>query len=342
MRKPSKPWYRSFNDTWYVCLNGRQIPLAKGKGNRKEAECTFYRLMAGETPAAIVTSDTRVVAILDLFLDHSQKHNSSRTYEWYRDFLQDFTEMFGMLRVQDLKPFHVTRWLDSHAGWDGSRRGAIIAVKRAFNWATDEGLIAANPVKNVKKPPQRARERFLTPEERGRIFDNYRESDCFRDFLFALEQTGGRPGEVSLVTAEHVDLRTGVWVLDEHKTEHITAESRIVILTPSMVELTKRLMELHPKGPLFRNEDDQPWNGNAIRCRFRRVRKSSSLATMLLRTCTATRSRPTCWSPAPASPRLQNPRTQSHRDDHATLPETEAAPGSPPRAGHEARQPKEA
>src|SRR5262249_6108903 len=72
-------------------------------------------------------------------------------------------------------------------------------------------------------------------------------------------------------------LRTGVWVLGEHKTEHATAEPRTIILTPPMIELTKRLMELHPAGPLFRNEDGQPWTSNAIRCRFRRVRKKLKL-----------------------------------------------------------------
>jgi hypothetical protein len=50
MRKPSKPWYRKFINTWYVCLSGRQVPLAKGRSCRKETERAFHRLMAGETP----------------------------------------------------------------------------------------------------------------------------------------------------------------------------------------------------------------------------------------------------------------------------------------------------
>ena len=129
----------------------------------------------------------------------------------------------------------------------------------------------------MKKPPVRARERFLTREERQKIFDNYPEGDCFRDFLFALEQTGSRPGEVSAVTASAVDLRTGVWVLAEHKTEEATGEPRVVILTPAMVELTRRLMAEHPEGSLFRNADGKPWNRNAVRCRFRRVREKLGL-----------------------------------------------------------------
>ena len=278
MRKPSKPWYRKFNDTWYVTVRGEQIPLAKGKANKAEAERAFYKLMAGDAPAQLARpQDTRVVAILDLFLDHSQRHNKPRTYEWYHSFLQDFSDQYGPLKVEDLRPFHVTRWLDAHPDWKGTRWGAVTAVKRAFNWAADEGLIAANPVKKVKKPQMRTRERFVTQEERRRILDNYPEGDCFRDFLFALEHTGCRPGEVSAVTAEHVNLDLGVWVLSEHKTESKTQEARVVILTPDMLALTKRLMQRYPEGPLFRNEDGGAWNRNAIRCRFRRVRRKLNL-----------------------------------------------------------------
>src|SRR5262249_49178275 len=149
--------------------------------------------------------------------------------------------------------------------------------KRAFNWAADEGLIAASPVKKVKKPVMRRRERFVTPEERQKIFDNYPEGDCFRDFLFALEHTGCRPGGVGAGAPQAVELRIGAWVLGEHKTEEKTGEPRVIILTPAMVELTKRLMAEHTEGPLFLNEDGKPWNRNAIRCRFRRVRKKLKL-----------------------------------------------------------------
>ena len=134
-----------------------------------------------------------------------------------------------------------------------------------------------------KSPPDREetarprRERFLTREERQKIFDNYPEGDCFRDYLFALEHTGCRPGEVANVTAEQVDLRSGVWIFDKHKTGHKTGEPRIVILTPEMIALTKRLMNKHPEGPLFRDAKGNSWNRNSIRCRFRRVRKKLGL-----------------------------------------------------------------
>jgi len=51
----------------------------------------------------------------------------------------------------------------------------------------------------------------------------------------------------------------------------------VVILTPAMVELTRRLMVTHPSGPLFRDRRGEPWNRNSIRCRFRRVRRHLGL-----------------------------------------------------------------
>lgn len=50
------------------------------------------------------------------------------------------------------------------------------------------------------------------------------------------------------------------------------AES-VVYLTPPMVKLCTRLAAEHPEGPLFLNSRGKPWTRNAIRCRFRTLRK---------------------------------------------------------------------
>jgi integrase len=278
-KKKPEPFFRNYDGWWYVQIGKDQIKLAKGKDNEDAAWREYYRVMARQgpaTPAAPLRNPT-VTAVCNLFLDFSGKAHAPRTYEWYRGFLTDFVAYAGRLKITELDAGHVATWLDRHPDWKGTRRAAVVAVKRAFNYAFSEGKIDLNPVRTVKKPPARARERFLTKEERRLIFDRYPEGDCFRDFLFAMEQTGCRPGEVAMVAAGHVDLRTGVWVLDEHKTEHATGEPRVVILTPAMVQLTRRLMARHPTGPLFRDSRGRPWNRNSIRCRFRRVRRTLGL-----------------------------------------------------------------
>jgi integrase/recombinase XerD len=65
-----------------------------------------------------------------------------------------------------------------------------------------------------------------------------------------------------------------VWQFEEHKTSAKTRRPRVVYLTPAMMELSKRLAEKYPNGPLFRGpRGGRPLTRNGIRCRFRRLRK---------------------------------------------------------------------
>jgi integrase len=233
----------------------------------------YHRLMATASRKLPEAEALQVATVCDLFLDHSQKHHAEGTFNDYRDFLQDFCEMYGTLLGRDLKPLHVTRWLDAHPGWKGSRRNAIIAVKRAFNWADAEGLLQPNPIKAVKKPPQRHRDRVLMAEEQQEILAAIKDRQ-FQEFVFAMMETGARPGEVRKVTAAHVNLELGVWIFNEHKTARRTGRPRVIYLTPTMVQLTRTLMEQHPEGPLFRGpRSKKGFTRNGIRCRFKRLRE---------------------------------------------------------------------
>jgi integrase len=287
--RPHHPWYRAATNSWYVEIAGQQQLLGKHPSHlppprkRKrgdpppmppgEIEQAYHRLMAADPANLPKASDLRVAVVCDLFLDFSQKHHTEDTYCGYKYFLQDFCELHGTLSAKDLKPLHVSRWLDAHPGWKGSRRNAVVAVKRVFNWADAEGVLQPNPVKSVKKPPQRRRDRVLTPEERQEILRTIPDQH-FRDFVFAMQETGARPGEVRKVTAAHANLDLGVWVFKEHKTAKRTGRPRIIYLTPAMVELTRRLMEKYPEGPLFRGPRSQRgFTRNGVRCRFRNLRQ---------------------------------------------------------------------
>jgi integrase len=287
--RPNHPWYWAAKNAWFVEIGdnrhllgkhpeGVSPPRKRKKGDPppkppKEIEQAYYRLMATDPANLPRASDLKVCQVCDLFLDYSAKHHSPDTFRSYKDFLQDFCEMYGTLLANDLKPLHVTRWLDAHPGWNGSRRNAVVAVKRAFNWADAEGLFQPNPIKSVKKPPQRHRDRILTPEERQEILGAIKDRH-FREFVFAMMETGARPGEVRRVTAAHVNLDLGVWIFKEHKTAKRTGRPRAIYLTPAMVELTRKLVAMYPEGPLFRGPRSKRGNTrNGVRCRFRRLRE---------------------------------------------------------------------
>jgi integrase len=118
-------------------------------------------------------------------------------------------------------------------------------VKRAFNWATSEGLLKENPLRGLKKPPASRRERILTAEEWEQLFAAVVDRE-FKDFLTAMRETGARPGEIRRVTADDVNLELGVWVLEHHKTRKKTGLPCVVYLTPVMLELCKQLCGTRP------------------------------------------------------------------------------------------------
>jgi integrase len=287
--RPHHPWYRAATNSWYVEIGGEQqllgkhpdglaLPRKRERGAPpprppQSIEQAYHRLMASTDRRLPEAERIHVATACDLFLDYSQKHHAADTYRGYKDFLQDFCQIYGTMLGRDLKPLHVTRWLDAHPGWKGSRRNAIVAVKRAFNWADGEGLLQPNPIKAVKKPPQRHRDRVLTGVERQEILAAIKDRQ-FREFVLAMMETGARPGEVRRVTAAHANLELGIWVFKEHKTAKRTGKPRVVYLTPAMVELTRALVEKYPEGPLFRGpRSKRGLTRNGVRCRFKRLRE---------------------------------------------------------------------
>lgn len=285
MRQP-KPWYRASKEAWYVEHNFKQHRLGhhpEGYPPPKKSKAgwsppppildAFYRLMAAD-PANLPKPQVILTAqVCDLFLDHSQKHHSPDCYANYRYFLQAFSDDHGRLPAAEVKPFHVARWLDAHPTWNGGRRHAVIAVKRAFSWADQQGILSSNPLRTVRVERGRCRTRVLSEAEVAEILAAIRDRQ-FREFMTAMLETGCRPSEVSRVTAAEVNLELGVWVLREHKTAKKTRRPRIVYLTPAMVDLSRRLVALFPEGPLFRGPRDKAaFTRQNIRCRFRRLRE---------------------------------------------------------------------
>lgn len=271
MRSP-KPWFRSTHDAWYVQHRGKQVLLAKGKANKAEAMAAFHKLMLTSGDSSAKKSGIQIATLCDLFLDFSKSQHKLLTYKNYRNILQQFCKQFGSLEVGALKPFHVSHWVEEQPGWTGMKRNAVIVIKRAFSWAEQQELIATSPLRNLTPQRGKSRQRVLTAEEQTLILSQLRD-EAFHTFVTVLLGTGCRPSEVASVTAEHVNLKLGVWVLPEHKTAKKTGKPRVIYLSPEMLDLTRVQMEKHPQGPLFRNQKGRPFAKGCWGHRFRKLRK---------------------------------------------------------------------
>jgi integrase len=250
-------------------------PIPKGEGNKEEAYEAFYRLMAleGRTPAKHVTLGELCVR----FREFSKGEHAESTAEWYRGHLQSLIDFKDYIKrkASELTPSEISAWIKSRKIGQSTRRGAITAVKSLYSWgATNCGLPPDHPIRRMERPPMKRR-RPLTAEEIEAIFAAVPDR-AFRDFLTALQQTGARPAEIARVTAQEV--HGDVWVLGEHKTAKRTGKERVIYLNEVMVELTRERVQLFPEGPIFRqHRGKRPWNRNAIRCRFKRLRQKLGL-----------------------------------------------------------------
>jgi integrase len=268
-----EPWLRKGRG-YFVTLDGVQHNLRTS--DEAEAHKRWHELMAARSETRRLDADPFVADLLALFCDWAQNQLAPASYVWYRNYLRSLITTFERdLRVSDFKPFDVTNWIDVNPQWgQGGRRGAITAVKRAFSWAVEQGLILSSPVAHIKRPPAPRRTTTLSVKQRKLIFDSASDQ-VFRDLLFVVERTGVRPQEVCRVEARHFDEKKGTWEfpMEEHKTGEKTGRFRIVYLPPAVIELSSLLARKHPVGPLFRNSRGNPWNANTVRLRFKRLQR---------------------------------------------------------------------
>src|SRR5262245_40361095 len=134
MRVP-KPHYRKSHKCWYLKIKDELIRLDP---DEKTAWSLYQEIMAqrqaGEQAHVELTGpNVGVCDILAAFLEWTEKHKAPATYQWYQKYCESFAKRVGKrLLVRDLKPFHVTDWLDAcyAKANDNTRSGAITAVKR--------------------------------------------------------------------------------------------------------------------------------------------------------------------------------------------------------------------
>lgn len=268
-----EPWLRKGRG-YFVTLHGKQVNLRTR--DKAEAYKLWHELMADSSPQWDLPPDPLVVDLLALFCDWAEKNLAPGSYVWYRNYLHNLVKYLPERMVLSrFKPLIVTHWIDANPKWGNSgRRAAITAVKRAFSWAEQQGAIDQSPVRHMKRPPMSRRMITLTPEQKKLILESV-DDECFREMLIAAELSGVRPQELCRVEARHFNAEKGTWIFpkEEHKTGAKTGRPRVVFLPPLLVEMSSRLANQWPTGPMFRNTQGKPWKSNAVRLRFKRIKK---------------------------------------------------------------------
>ena len=292
MNTPRVYWKKS-HKAWYANIgpasakgNRRPVKLVTGpddQATKKLATEELWRkLAAGGLPegdSITLESDPLVADLLQRFLDHHAKNSKPGTLEFYRRPVEGVKEWLGAngyekLRVSTIKADHVKRWLAEKYpnASKGYKHNIIRAIKAPFLWAYNEEITERVPLRKLKKPPAQARDIDVTVGQWEAIVAKVEDPE-FTDILWTLRLTGCRPQELRLVEKRHFDAGQGAWVfpVDESKCGEITNKKRVVLLEGDALQITMKRCARYPEGPLFRNEDGNPWKKRPLSARFTRL-----------------------------------------------------------------------
>ncbi len=278
MARPNKPWFRSNKNTWYATVGGKKISLGvRGKENKADAMKAWHRLMAdGKTTPEARAEVPTLTKLITAFLADAEARLKPATVRGYRDFLNPFADQHGQLRADRLNPALALAYARNPAWSNSTRHGFLSVLSITFRWAERTGLLTANPLKHLSKPPMESRgaSALVGDEAHAKLLQA--APAYFKPFLALLHLTGARPGEVAAITAENFDEDTGIVRLKEHKTAR-HGRNRIIFLPAAAIALLKELKGQHRTGNLLRNRVGQPYTKNAIVHMMASLRKKTGV-----------------------------------------------------------------
>lgn len=267
MARTPKPWYWKARKSWYVTINGERHNLGSDK---KEAMDEFHKLMA--SPSARLKNDA-VAAVLDDFLTWCEENRAPKTFTRYRDFIQAFIDKHGLLRVRDLHSSQVTAWLNERSTWNSTtKRNAITALMRGFNWAVRNRGLDKNPIKGMEKPEAKRRATVVTENQFEQLLANVKDQ-AFRDLLILSYDCGARPFEIKRLEGRHVQLDKQRAIIPAEEAKGGIPRA-VYFPTARSMKIIRRLVKERSEGPLLRNNRGRPWTDMAVKCRMERLEET--------------------------------------------------------------------
>lgn len=298
-RKPAVNYWSSRGA--YGCWHaGRQRILAQGpedapQGPTYLAALDAFRAVLAMDNAAQAKEENTVRVVLESYLQSQAPLLKPGTVKLRQYHYALFCALHGELKVKDLTHFVVYGYCAGQQAprpggarpWGaGTARLCMGVLAAAFSWAADSGLLAKNPLARMRKPRARScgRERLLEPEDLGRLLAllDRAKHRPLHDLVTVLAGTGARPGEVCAAGARDYDeaMRALVYHAECRRLPgefaHKTAgkeKDRVIFLSGPALAVIRRLVALHPHGPLFRKANGSPWTPVELTVRFHRIGK---------------------------------------------------------------------
>lgn len=280
MRRPH-PRYDARRKAWVTNAGGRLKTLAVGPKNKEteqQAWDAFYVHMAklGRPVEKWEEQAILLGELADQFAEWMEREvaagrKSPKTLDYYERYIQAFLDRVGGRRpAASVKPIELELF---KSNWH-----SVQCIQRIFNWGVKMGLLEKNPVRGIERPESGGRERILTREETVRLLRTADQD--FRLFLLTMLHTIARPQEVRALRWKHFTTRpVPMFLLKSFKGKKQRKDKSAVRMIPldnrmlRMLERLARRRQPHPDDFILLNRFQEPWTGNAVRCRMRRLRE---------------------------------------------------------------------
>ena len=225
MPRPSKPWFWKRRKSWFCTIKGTRIDLGS---DREKAFQAFHGLMSKPAPKPVRMES--LVGLIDSFLGWVQANRARDTYRWYLERLQLFCRQYPDLRIHDLKPVHVQKWIDGMKVASGTKRNYARSIMRCMRWAEEQGYIERSPIAHFKKPRGGVRQTFISPEEFQKILGAIKRQPM-KDLCSFAWETGARALECLALEARSITRSPGDQQ-NEPRTASLQVSNRTPLLSP--------------------------------------------------------------------------------------------------------------
>jgi len=132
------------------------------------------------------------------------------------------------------------------------------ALSRLFSWALEEGLVEHNPVVGTARRPERPRERVLTDDEIGAIWEATAGPGDHNAIVRLLMLTGQRRQEIAAARWAEINFENAVWSIPSDRTKNKRAHD--VPISDQTLAILNRIAKREGRELIF-GEAEGPFSG---------------------------------------------------------------------------------
>jgi integrase len=257
--------------TWFAMrrVNGRMKRVTLGRypdiglaEARMQAADVFTRISCGASPKPI--SAPLFAKVFDDWLDKDQTARQRRSaIEKRRALNCDVVPILANRPIDTITKADIRGILDRVV-----KRGAPIHanrllayLRRLFNWAVEQDILATSPANGIKKPAEeRSRDRTLSSKELAFIWKSVCQlSDPFGAYIKALILTGQRRNEVAGARWEEFDFDKGEWVIPGTRAKN--GKAHLVHISGQLAEVLQGIGRIDDCAYVFTTNGITPISG---------------------------------------------------------------------------------